>query len=802
MSGLIGKLLLTLRVNGLAGTLRIARYSILRTRLDRRYPHKLPRGVLPSQPGWLRKFRACPRVGAFSFDSAELEVAFLAADLVRVSWSPGSPPPPYALEKTDWPSVPLTYHEIPDGYVLDSGEVGLTVFADGRLRFCTRGGTVLRQEQAPFRQAETWIHPASIRPDERLFGLGEQPAGLDLRGRKYRMWNTDPGGSYGPQDGPLYMPLPVYLGLHGAGSYLIFYENPYPAEFDFTRNPRELIQTSRATFEGGMLRYYFIPGPPERALERFTELTGRPPLPPRWSLGYHQCRWGYKTEADVRRVAEGFAANDMPLSAIHLDIDYMDGYRVFSVDRARFLSLSGLSQKLAGQGVRLVTIVDPGIKQDRAYDIYQQAVKGNYLIRLPNGKPLAGLVWPGWSVFPDFTNPETRRWWGDQYTRLLQEGIAGFWHDMNEPTSFSSGSDMTLPLAARHDLEGAGADHHQAHNLYALLMNRAGYEGLRRLQPERRPWIFSRSGWAGQARYAWNWTGDTESTWAGLRMTVPTVLNLSLAGQPFSGPDIGGFSGNPSAELYLRSFQMAAFLPFFRTHSSTGTAPREPWTFGEPYTSILRDFLKLRYRLMPYLYTLAWEAAQNGHPLVRPLFWGSGKDPDLWDIEDEFLLGDSLLVAPVVEEGAASRQVMLPSGGWYSFWDDVLLRGPGAFTLPAPLEQIPLLVRAGSILPLEEAGILTLHAYAPVMDGPGTVLNLYSDAGDGSAGGGWRLDRFTVRREGRSLHLSWQNEEHAFAFPYARVAIHPHGLPGCRVWVQGSELPNDGESFLLFPPEN
>lgn len=356
------------------------------------------------------------------------------------------------------------------------------------------------------------------------------------------------------------------------------------------------------------------------------------------------------------------------------------GYRIFTVDTRQFPNLAGLARDLADKRVFLVTILDPGVKHDRA--VLNEGLAGNAFCTLPDKTLARAPVWPGWCAFPDFTDPRARAWWGRQYPRLLVAGITGFWHDMNEPAAFAIWGDPTLPHATRHAPDGRGGDHREAHNLYGLLMNQAGYEALRAYRPQRRPFILSRSGWAGVQRYAWNWTGDVESTWEALRQTVATVLGLALSGIAFTGPDVGGFSGAPSAELYLRWFQLATFLPFFRTHSAKFIPRREPWSFGEPTLSIAREFLKLRYRLLPYLYTLAWTASQTGHPLVRPLFWPDGKDPTLWDVQDEFLLGESLLVAPVLVQGAQAREVILPEGTWYGFFDDRTFRGPGRVRSP------------------------------------------------------------------------------------------------------------------------
>jgi alpha-glucosidase len=786
---LLGKIILGLRNASLSNSLRSLRYALYRDRLERRYLDRQP-PTLPRRPGKLLEARPAENGASFKFEGAELEILFLAPDLARLSWGPGLAPIPYALAGVDWPQVEVKSREADDGYRLESETLHVDVSLEGKIQFLDSQGRILRTELPPEKMGAGWVQQADLVPEERIYGLGEQAAPMNRRGASYRMWNSDPGGRYGPGDDPLYIPLPVYMGLHSAGSYLVFYENPFPASFEFDP-PADRVEGSagsqnpaphaRVRFEAGLLRVYFTCGPPRRLLERYTQLTGRPPLPPRWSLGYHQCRWGYKTSGDIRQVAAGFREHQMPISAIHLDIDYMDGYRVFSVNREAFPDLPELAGEMASQGIRLVTILDPGVKQDPEYGIYREALEKDLICKQPDGKPLVGLVWPGWALFPDFTDPQARLWWGEQYQVLLAGGIAGFWHDMNEPSSFAAWGDISLPLVTRHCLDGEGGTHHQAHNLYGLLMNRAGYEGLRQARPEKRPWILSRSGWAGNQRFAWNWTGDMESTWEGLRLTVSAVLGMGLSGLAYTGPDIGGFSGNPDAELYLRWFQMAAFLPFFRTHSAVGTARREPWVYGEPYTGILRQYLKLRCRLLPYLYTLTWECSQTGWPLVRPLWWDDPEVPELWDLEDAFLLGDALLIAPILEKGARRREVICPPGKWYSFWDGKAVLDPEGARLEAPLERIPILVRGGSLLPLEEDGRMSFHLY------PGNGYSrLYLDAGDGY--GGSHLSRFELKQLDNRLELAWEREGE-YVFPDEIIEVCLHGPPAQRAWVDGQETP-------------
>jgi alpha-glucosidase len=782
------KALGAIRFIGIGGVWNALRYALARDWLEWRFRTPQPsRGW--ADPGPLEGVEPFDGGARWRFSRTELEITFLAPDLARCEWTGGPPPLPYALARTEWPPVEAQLQQTPDGWLLQTDALAVLVQTDGSLSFRDAEGRVLREEQPPTKEGGGWVHRAILRPQERLYGLGERAAPLNLRGGVYRMWNSDPGGGYQRGDDPLYLCIPVYLGLHPAGSYLVFYENPFDATFDLGAAD---VSIAEARLSGGALRTYFIAGPPDNALARYTELTGRPPLPPSWALGYHQCRWSYRTAEEVEAIADGFRQHDLPLQAIHLDLAYMDGCRVFTVDRTRFPDLAGLASELAERGVRLVTIIDSGVKWDPQYDVFREGLARGHFCRRPDGEPVRAPVWPGTCVFPDFTNAETRTWWGQQYARLLDAGVGGYWHDMNEPAAFAAWGEPTLPYVTRHHLEGRGGDHREAHNLYALLQVRGAYESLRTQRPEQRPFFISRAGWAGLQRYSWCWTGDGVSTWEGLRQTIATVLGLGLSGIAYTGPDIGGFSGAPSAELYLRWFQMAAFMPFFRTHSALDTPRREPWVFGEPYLTIVREFLRLRERLLPYLYTLCWEAAQTGAPLVRPVLWPDGSDVALWDADDAFLLGDELLVAPVLEAGAERREVALPAGHWYSLWDDERLQGPGHVECAAPLMRIPVLVRAGSLLPMVEEERLVLHVYAP-LSGPGGG-QLYTDAGDGY--GPWRLDRFAMQRDRDGLTVEWETEGD-FPLPYDAIEVCLHGVTARQAAVDGEPLPVSGQQFVV-----
>ncbi len=777
-----------LRMVGVGNAWRAWRYRQRKQALDAAHPLDTTlQGV-----GALHTVAEADHGARLTFALATLEIAFLASDVVRLTWQPGAPPPPYAVpEPPRWPRPEVGFQRRGQAWHVRTDALDVRITEDG-LAFHTPTGDVLRREAWPARRGEGWRQSAWPHPQAAVFGLGARAAGPNLRPGTYRLWNQDPGGHYAPGHDPLYITMPVAWVLQPAGAYLIFYDNPASGEV-------RLDDGFHVRFDHGALVAYFITGDPAHIARRWAELTGFPALPPRWALGYHQSRWGYRTQREAEAVLDGFHQHQMPLAALHLDIDYMDGYRVFTVDKRRFPDLRGMAARAHTRGVRLVTILDPGVKREQGDAVYQEGRERGAFCRLPNGEEVRAPVWPGWCAFPDFTDGETRAWWGSRAAAFADAWrIDGLWLDMNEPAAFVDAGDPTLPVGTRHSLEGAGGDHRVAHNVYGLQMARAAHEALRQARPDRRPWVLSRSGWVGIQRYAWTWTGDTESTWPMLKTTIATVLGMNLSGAPFTGPDVGGFAGAPDAELYLRWLQLAALLPFFRGHSALTTPRREPWAFGEPWTTHARDTLRLRQRLMPYLYTLAWEAHTRGQPLVRPLWWEDPRDADLWGVDDAFLLGGALLVAPAWHAGQAERFVRLPWGGWYDFWTpSEPLYGPADVLLPTPLARVPLLVRAGALLPMEDArDTLTLWLGLPSAGEYRSVI--YLDAGDGYAAG--RVVTWTVTRTltGLTLQRAVQGD---FPCPYARLRLVVHGGAVAQCEADGWHVPPENDGAFLLPKD-
>lgn len=700
------------------------------------------------------------------FERAELEVTALEDALLRLTWTPGALPIPYSLdESVSWPGAALSVTQESEAVVIASEALTLVVGLNGAIRLSENATQAeLLAFEPPARQGERWLWQGPLKADEAIVGLGQSNGALNLRGRKRILWNVEARGDTGPKKDPLYLSIPVYYARHAAGGHLAFFENSYYSEFDFSHDRRAL------RFEGGALRVYLTPGPMPAALERYTRLSGRPALPPRWALGYHQARWSYMNEAEVLAVADGFEKNELPLSVIHLDIHYMDGYRVFTIDPKRFPDLGRLCAALEARGIKVVTILDPAVKVDEGYDLYRDMKARDLFCKMPDGTILPAPVWPGWAAFPDFTNPKTRAYWAQQYRFFTERGVAGIWHDMNEPAALTTAGHPTLPDPLCHDLEGRGGDHAEAHNVYGLLEGRAGYEGLLQARPDRRPWILTRSGWAGVQRYAWNWTGDTPTSWWSLMVNLRVPLMLGLSGLPYCGPDIGGFMGDPSPELYARWFSAASFLPFFRTHSSAFVKRREAYSFGDPTTSVCRRYLRLRERLMPYWYTLAHEAHKSGAPLVRPLAYADETRPGVFAIEDEFLVGADLLVAPIGEAKARARKLLLPQGTWLYAFDGAAYTSEGEIEVAAELDQLPFFLRAGSALPLQEKDALVwLLVLAP--DTETLCGELTLDRGDGyEACSRYRLQG---RRNGGTIELTITREGD-YEGP-ERLALATHG---------------------------
>lgn len=629
------------------------------------------------------------------------------------------------------------------------------------------------------RQIKVWKR---LRDDEHVYGFGEKTGRLDKRGwglggYSYAMWNTDTY-AYDAGTDPVYASVPFYMVLREGRAHGVFLDNTHRSAFDVGKESEHLLSFGA---EAGELDYYFIDGPhPKQVIERYTALTGRMPLPPLWSLGYHQCRWSYYPEARVRDLARGFRERRIPADVVWLDIHYEDGYKPFTWDRERFPDPRGLIADLRHDGFRMVTIVDPHPKKQAGYVPYDSGVAGGHFVRRPDGSLYEGPVWPasaerdpGPSVFPDFSRSATREWWGGLHAGLLDDGVAGIWNDMNEPAVFVEPA-HTFPTDIRHDNEGEPTDHAEIHNVYGMLMTRATREGLLRLRPEARPFVLTRASFAGGQRYAALWPGDNVSDWSHLRQSIPTLLGMGLSGLPFVGSDIGGFAGAPSAELFTRWLQLGAFYPFMRTHTALGTPDQEPWSYGARHEELNRRAIERRYELLPHVYNLMREASQTGLPAMRPVFLEFPRDPRTWALDDQLMLGADLLVAPVLREGALTRSLYLPAGRWFELETGREHAGGRSLELPVTLDTIPVFARQGAFVfgqpAVQHTGEMPGQPLrVTVFPAAASEASLYEDAGDGFAyrEGSYLRRRFAQRRDDRSITIGVSAPEGRFR-PVAR----------------------------------
>jgi alpha-glucosidase len=716
-----------------------------------------------------------------------VQMRWLAPDCVHIRY--GSVPADfetyfsYAVNKSDWPSVGRDVVHHSDAIVVRTSDyiyrikkfpLHLTVETYQGQTVCADALGVQRREDGAVRLS---MH---LQADEACYGLGERAESLNLRGGHYRLWNTDPPRPYMRGDDPLYYNIPFYVGVHNNAVYGVLWDNSNRSLADLGKqDASELVFES----EAGAVSYYLFAGADlNGVLARYTELTGRIPLPPLWFLGYQQCRWSYYPDEAVLDLAHEFRTRRIPCDVLYLDIHYMDDYRIFTWNNKLFTNPSQMIRMLHDQGFRVVAIVDPGVKIDPEYAVYRSGLREDVFLRYPDGELVAAAVWPGLCHFPDFTRSDVRAWWARHCLEFLSCGLDGLWNDMCEPATFALHAADTLPDCVRHGREGQGGDHLENHNVYGMQMARATLEALKTYRPDARPVNMLRAGYAGTQRYASSWTGDNSATWDHLRLSISMTLNMGLSGAPMTGPDIGGFFESPDGELLTRWLQAACFLPYYRVHAALGTAQQEPWVFGEPYESINRQTIALRYRLLPYIYSVVAQAAEYGWPVVRPLFTLEMDNPSLRSVDDSYLLGDALLVAPILERGAVERSVYLPrSADWYDFWTNERYDGGQVIQVSAPLHRLPLYVRAGTTLPLwpemqyvgEQAlEQLTLRYY------PGSHETvLYEDAGEGTGylQGQYRWVYITAKVEGERLLLS-RRTAGSFEPAYTAVTLEVVGL--------------------------
>jgi alpha-glucosidase len=618
---------------------------------------------------------------------------------------------------------------------------------------------------------------------EHYFGLGDKAGVLDHRNQAYTLWNSDWGGFDRATD-PLYKAIPFFIGMSGPSAYGLFLDNTYWSSFDFGKEKRDAISFGA---EGGELDYYFFYGPdPKAVLGEYTQLTGRTPLPPLFMFGYQQSRWCYFPEARVREIAREFRSRNIPADTIWLDIDYQKEHTVFTVDRDNYPHFEGMIQDLAKEGFKTILITDLHIKKQTGYKPYDEGMAKDEFVKNPDGSVFVGAVWPGDSVFPDFTREETRKWWGTLFADFVHMGVRGFWNDMNEPSVFNA--EKTMPLNTVHRVEDSRqhrlADHREIHNVFGMENVRATHDGLLALSPDVRPVVMTRAGYAGTQRYAATWTGDNTPTWSQLSLSVSMLLSLGVSGYPFAGDDIGGFGGSPTPELLTRWIELGTFNTIARSHSTLDSSNHEPWADGPEQEAIRRRYIENRYRLLPYIYTSMEETSRTGLPLMRPMFLEFPSETELAANDEEFMFGHDLLVAPQLSETMDPLEVKLPAGDWYDYWTGQRVTATSPLALHPKLDELPVYVRAGAIIPqqavvqhVEEIpqGPLELKVYP----GPDCRGSLYADDGNSFAyqRGVFFRSQFSCAANTDSVKVNLANAEGTYVPWWKDVRVTVFGAP-------------------------
>ncbi|MBF0547708.1 MAG: glycoside hydrolase family 31 protein [Candidatus Riflebacteria bacterium] len=651
-----------------------------------------------------------------------LRIYPLEGDIVRFRYAKEkfSDAPSYAvLDKL--PLVKFGYNESDTQIELTLDKLNISISKDPcRIKIFDTAGNLINSDDESF--GVSFDGPEvrcfkKLYPDENFYGLGEKTMTLNRKSNEWVMWNSDVP-AYSAKADPLYESIPFFMGVRKNNWYGIFLDNTYRSYFNLGAGNGRFYWFGA---EKGELDYYFIGGPEvKKVISNYTKLTGKMPLPPLWALGFQQSKWSYPSEAKVRSVARTMREHDIPCDVLYLDIDYMDQYRVFTWGSEKFPNPAKMIEDLGKDGYKIVTIVDPGVKAGVAsdgcvargpkkgalanlkdeYPIAREGLEKDLFAKYPDGEYYIGEVWPSWAYFPDFTKSETRAWWADKISDFVKVGIQGVWNDMNEPAVWGK----AFPDIVQFDDQGFGADHKKIHNVFGLLMARSTHEGLDK-NSEKRHLVLTRAGYAGVQKYSAVWTGDNCATFEHLDLALNMLLSLGISGVPFVGSDVPGFAGIPTPELFVRWFQFGVFSPFFRAHSEINLPDKEPYAYGDSTERLVREAIKLRYKLLPFLYTEFYNCSQTGIPIMRPMFVEFPDVPEFHEVvgQKQFMIGENLLVAPVLSANDRFKKLFLPKGRWLEMDTKKVYEGPQWLIIDAPLEKIPLFIKEGGVIPMRDA---------------------------------------------------------------------------------------------------
>ncbi len=755
-----------------------------------------------------------------SSGKAKIRITFFREGIVRVRVAPkGEFPADHSWAIIQTPETPsVSVQDGSDAVTISSGDVVASVNKATLLVTMNdaHGNAVVADEPSlPMswsgERVRVWKKMPLL---ENYYGLGDKAGPLNHRNRAFTMWNTDFFG-WQESDQPLYKTIPFFIGLNQGNAYGIFFDNTYRSNFNFGLESPDYYSFGS---EGGEINYYYIAGPdPRRVVQAFADLTGHTELPPYWTLGFQQSRYSYYPEARVREIGATFRKKKIPVDAIYLDIDYQKGNAPFTVNREYFPKFEQMVKDLREEGIHTVLITDLHIKYapKGGYPPYDSGSKQDVFLKKADGSLYVGEVWPGPSVFPDFTLTRVRTWWGEQYKDFVNMGIAGFWNDMNEPAVFTFPT-KTMPLDNRHRLDdGTSLDHRGVHNVFGLLNVEATYDGLRKLRPNERPFVLTRAAYAGAQRYAATWTGDNSSTWNHLKMSTTQLLNMGLCAYPLLGADIGGFAGSPPADLLTRWIEVGAFNPIYRDHTAKGTLDQEPWADGPEQEAIRKRYIELRYRLLPYTYTSFEETTRTGLPLMRPLFLEYPQASGFYEDDRDFLFGHDILVEPILTEMLDALDVKLPPGTWFDFWSAKQVTDNDKLSLHPKLDELPLYVRAGAIIPMQPLvqstsespkGPLELRVYS----GEDCHGALYQDDGhtyDYQKGAFLRV-RYSCSASAKEVSVTSHVEKNGYQSWWNAVELKIYGVSSRPRSVRvGDKEPKDwkynsAEQMVTFPVED
>ncbi|ELC8364192.1 glycoside hydrolase family 31 protein [Clostridium perfringens] len=558
-------------------------------------------------------------------------------------------------------------------------------------------GNIINEDFQPsFKDEEGNVYISKVNDCLAYYGLGEKGGDLNKKGFYTENFNTDDPET---DDDSItyYKTIPFYVALKEEATYGIFFDNSFRSYFDMGKEMGDRIFFGAI---GGQIQYYFIPGENiKEVVKNYTALTGRMEMPPLWSLGYQQCRFSYFSQEEVRELVKTFEEKDIPLDVVYLDIDYMDGFRVMTFKTPNFDDAAGLISDLKEKGIRTITIIDPGVKVDEEYDVFKRGKEGNHFTKKLDGEMFIGAVWPGDSAFPDFSNKDCREWWKSELKKFISEhGMDGIWNDMNEPCVFNN-DHKTMLETCLHNSDNGVIEHKEFHNRYGFEMSRCSKEAQEELHPNERGFSMTRATYAGGQRYSSVWTGDNMSLWSQMRMSISMNANLGISGFSFVGNDVSGFGLDSSEELFIRWMEMGPFIPIFRNHSNMYTRRQEPWAFGPRAEKIAKKSIELRYELLPYIYDLYYISHKEGLPIFRPMIMEYEKDMNLLNMREQFMLGENMIVAPVLYEGERSKTVYLPKGSWFNYFTMEKLQGGKWYKLPCELDEILVFVKEGAIIP-------------------------------------------------------------------------------------------------------